>query len=122
MRVLILCEHDGQGIRLGSRSAVAFANAVAEQTRGSVECLLLGNSLAAVAQDAAAYAPVLVADHPALVNPVADRYAKVILDVVKHRGCDLVVAAATTFAKDILPRAAGQIGRASCRERVSLTV
>ena len=116
MRVLILCEHDGQGIRLGSRSAVAFANAVAEQTGGSVECLLLGHSLAAVAQDAAAYAPVLVADHPALANPVADRYAKVIADVVRQCGCDLVVAAATTFAKDILPRAAGLLGGAMASE------
>ena len=110
MRVLILCEYDGQGIRLGSRSAVTFANAVAEETQGGVECLLLGHSLATVSQDAAAYAPVLVADHPALANPLADRYAKVIADVVKQRGCDLVVAAATTFAKDILPRAAGLLG------------
>ncbi len=116
MRVLILCEHDGQGIRLGSRSAVAFANAVAEPTRGSIECLLLGHSLAAVAQDAAAYAPVLLADHPALANPVADRYAKVIADVAKQRGFDLVVAAATTFAKDILPRAAGLLGGAMASE------
>ena len=116
MRVLIISEHDGKGIRLGSRSAVAFANTVAEETRGSVECLLLGHSLAAVAQDAAAYAPVLVADHPALENPVADRYAKVIADVVKQRGYDLVVAAATTFAKDILPRAAGLLGGAMASE------
>lgn len=116
MRLLILCEYDSHGIRLGSRSAVTFASAVAEQTSGSIECLLLGHSLAAVAQDAATYAPVLVADHPALANPVADRYAKVIADVVKQRGCDLVVAAATTFAKDILPRAAGLLGGAMASE------
>lgn len=116
MRVLIICEYDSQGIRLGSRSAIAFANAVAEQTQGTGECLLLGHSLATVAQDAAAYAPVLVADHPALANPVADRYAKVIADVVKQRGVALVVAAATTFAKDILPRAAGLLGGAMASE------
>ena len=116
MRVLILCEYDSHGIRLGSRSAIAFANTVAEQTRGSVECLLLGHSLVTVAQDAAAYAPVLVADHPALANPVADRYAKVIADVVTQRGFDLVVAAATTFAKDILPRASGLLGGAMASE------
>ena len=37
MRILILCEHDGKSVRLGSRSAVAFGNAVAEQAKGSVE-------------------------------------------------------------------------------------
>ena len=95
---------------------MAFANAVMEQTKGTVECLLLGHSLAAVARDASAYTPVLVADHLALANPVADRYAKVITDVVKQRGFDLVVAAATTFAKDILPRAAGLLGGAMASE------
>ncbi len=116
MRVLILCEHDGQGLRLGSRSALTFANAVAESTGGSVECLLLGHSLATVALDAAAHAPVLVADHPALLNPLADRYAKVIAAAVRQSGCELVVAAATTFAKDILPRAAGLLGGAMASE------
>src|SRR2546430_15833167 len=112
MRVLILCEHDGQGLRLGTRSAVAFSNAVAEQTQGVTECLLLGHSLATVAQDAAAYAPVLVADSPALANPLAECYSKVIHSVVKQRAPDLIVAAATTFSKDILPRAAGLLGGA----------
>lgn len=116
MRVLILCEHDGHGLRLGSRSAVAFANAVAEHTNGNVECLLLGHGLAPVAQDASAYAPVLIADHAALANPLADRYSKVIVDFVKQRGCDLVVAAASTFAKDILPRAAALLGGAMASE------
>src|SRR5262245_58364246 len=103
MRILILCEHDGQALRLGSRSAVTFSNAIVGQKGGSVECLLLGHSLARVAHDAASYMPVLVAEHPALANPVADRYAKIIADIVKQRDYDLVVAAATTFAKDILP-------------------
>ncbi len=116
MNVLILCEHDGRGLRLGSRTAVTFAQAVAEGTQGSVTGLLLGQALATVAQDAAAYAPVLVGDHPALANPVADRYAKVISDLVKQRDCDLVVAAAGTFAKDILPRAAGLLGGAMASE------
>jgi electron transfer flavoprotein alpha subunit len=116
MRVLVICEHDGHGIRLGSRSALTFANAVADHTQGGVECLLLGHSLAAVAQDATSYAPVLLADNPALANPVADGYSKVIADLVKQRGPDLVVAAATTFAKDILPRAAGLLGGAMASE------
>src|SRR5204863_3180868 len=86
------------------------------QTQGSIECLLLGHSLAAVARDTVAYAPALVCDSPALANPLADRYSKVIHQVVSQRGCDLVVAAATTFAKDILPRAAALLGGAMASE------
>jgi electron transfer flavoprotein alpha subunit len=106
MRVLIIGEHDGKSIRLGSRSALAFARSAVAQSSGEIECLLVGDSLEFVAQDAAKYCPVLLAENSALANPLADRYAKVIADVVRERSYDLVVAAATTFAKDILPRTA----------------
>jgi electron transfer flavoprotein alpha subunit len=49
---------------------------------------------------------VLTAESPALQEPLADRYAHVIARVAKERGASLVVAAVSTFSKDILPRAA----------------
>jgi electron transfer flavoprotein alpha subunit len=68
--------------------------------------LLLGSGLDGVAADAARYGPVIVADHPELRHPTADRYARVIADVCTRKNADMIVASATTFAKDILPRAA----------------
>jgi electron transfer flavoprotein alpha subunit len=55
---------------------------------------------------------VLSADSPSLANPIAGRYAPIIAQVVTDRKIDMVVAASTTFAKDIVGRAAGLLGGA----------
>jgi electron transfer flavoprotein alpha subunit len=109
MRALVILEHDGQSIRAGSYSAAAFAQ-TAVQATGGVELLLLGHAVDKLSQAAARYAPVLVADHERLAIPLADCYAAAIADVVRSRGTGLVVAASTTFARDIVGRAAGLLG------------
>jgi len=112
MRVLVVGEHDGHRLRQASRSAIALAAAVAAETGGRVESLILGSHLDDVAADAARYAPVVVADGAALAEPVADRWAMVIAGVARRNGADLVTAASTTLAKDIVGRAAGLLGGA----------
>ena len=112
MRILVIAEHEGSAIRPASRSAIGFARSIAEQTGGQVELLLIGNEIDELAQDAARYAPVLVAQSAALAAPVADRYAKVLAETVTQRNVDLMVAASTTYAKDIVGRAAGLLGGA----------
>jgi electron transfer flavoprotein alpha subunit len=112
MQVLVIVEQAGGTIRPGSRSAITFARSVAESNGGEVELLLLGHELDSASLDAASYAPVLVADHAELTDPVADRYAQVIAQVVTAQDADLVVAASTTFAKDIVGRAGGLLGGA----------
>ncbi len=118
MRVMVVVEHDGNTVRSGSRSAVGFASSVARQTHGGIEYLVLGQGIDCVAQEAAFYGPVLSADHPAFAHPVADRYARVIADVAEQRRVDLIVAASTTYAKDIIGRAAGLLGGAMASEVV----
>ncbi len=76
MRILIVAEHDGATIRAGTRSAVGFANSIATQTDGDVECLVIGHGIDSVASDAALISRVLKADSASLVDPVADRHAK----------------------------------------------
>lgn len=118
MRIMVIAEHDGTSLRAGTRSALGFANSVAGQTRGSVECLVLGRRIEKVASDAASYGLVFSADHPTLANPVADRYARVIADITRQQTVDLVVAASTTYAKDIIGRAAGLLGGAMASDVV----
>ena len=114
MRILVIAEHEGSTIRPASRSAIGFARSIAEQTGGQVELLLIGNEIDELAQDAARYAPVLVAQSAALAAPVADRYAKVLAETVTQRNVDLMIAASTTYAKDIVGRAAGLLGGYLC--------
>ena len=119
MRILVVAEHDGALLRSGSRTAVSFANSVAEQSDGEVACLVLGHGVDSVARDASLLAPVLSVDCEALADAVADRYAKVIVEVVSQRNTDLVVAASTTYAKDIVARAAGLLGGAMASDVVN---
>jgi len=112
VQILVIAEQEEGAIRPGSRSALSFAHSVAREAKGQVELLLIGHELEEAADDAARYAPVLIAQSPDLVNPVADRYAAVIAQTVVQRNVDLLVAASTTYAKDIVGRAAGLLGGA----------
>ena len=112
MTVLVVAEHDGAKIRSGACSALAVARDLAKNSGDHVELLVLGSSLDSVAADATRFAPVITAEHPLLANPTADRYARIIADVAKARDAVRVIANSTTFAKDILPRAAALLGAA----------
>ena len=116
MKLLVIVEHTPSGLRPASRCAFGFAASVAAETQGQVESLVLGDQVAAVASQCAAYAPVLIAESPVLAHPIADRNAKIIAQVVTERKIEMVVAASTTFAKDIVGRAAGLLGGAMVSE------
>jgi electron transfer flavoprotein alpha subunit len=51
-------------------------------------------------------AVVLVADDDLFAEPLADRYAAVIADACRKTGATTLLAASSTFSKDILPRTA----------------
>ena len=108
MKTLVLMEHDGVALRSGSGEALGFARAVTED----VTALVLGEGIAAMTAEASKFAPVLAADNAALANSVADRWAHVIAEVARNHNAELVVATSTTWAKDIVGRAAGLLGGA----------
>jgi electron transfer flavoprotein alpha subunit len=112
MQILVVAEHDGAALRPASLSCLTFARQIAEATGGSATWLVLGHQLDGVSAEAAKYAPVLVVDSPALSQPLAEPLARVIAVVVRERKFDLLSAAASTFAKDCLPRAAASLGGA----------
>lgn len=107
-QILVIAEHDQGQLKLASFAAAGFARQVCAATGGSFDILLLGSGITAAAEALrrAGAATVLIADHPELVHPLADRYAQVIADTARARSATLVVAATSTFSKDILPRAA----------------
>jgi electron transfer flavoprotein alpha subunit len=112
MTILVVAEHDGTKVRSGVFSALTVARDLAKNSGDNVELLVLGSGLDSVAADAARFAHVIVADHSLLTNPTADRYARIIADVAKARDAVSIIANSTTFAKDILPRAAALLSAA----------
>jgi electron transfer flavoprotein alpha subunit len=89
-----------------------FAQSIAALTGGDGVWLVLGHQVNAVAADAARFASTLVVDSPSLTHPLAEPYARAIASVVRDRKFDLICAAASSFSKDILPRAAALLGGA----------
>lgn len=107
-KILILAEHEDGQLKLATLAAIGFARKVCAEAGGSFEILILGETASGIADSLRSYGAVavLLADHPLLKNPLADKYAHVIAQVAKERGMTMVVSAASTFSKDILPRAA----------------
>ncbi|MCS6861448.1 MAG: electron transfer flavoprotein subunit alpha/FixB family protein [Abditibacteriales bacterium] len=106
--LLVIAEHDDGQLKQATLSAVGFARQVSAEAGGAFEVLVIGQGVSGIAESLRGYGAttVLIADSPALQHPVADKYAQVIADVVRERHATMVVAAASTFSKDILPRAA----------------
>jgi electron transfer flavoprotein alpha subunit len=106
--LLVIAEHDQGHLKLATLAAVGCAHKVVAEAGGSFDILVIGQNVGGIAEALRPFgaAAVLVADDAQLQHPVADKYAQVIDDVAKQRGATMVIAAASTFSKDILPRAA----------------
>ena len=109
--ILVLAEHEDGQLKQATLSAVGFARKLVVEAGGSFEILVMGENVGGTAEQLCPYgaSAVLVADHAQLRHPVSDKYAQVIADVAKERETTMVVAAASTFSKDTLPRAAAML-------------
>lgn len=115
---LVIAEHDQGTLKTASLAAAAAA----QKAGAPFDILLLGSGIAAAAEALrrTGAAAVLVADHADLAQPLADRYAAVIAEVVRARGAKLVLAAVSTFTKDVLPRAAALVDAAMVSDVIGL--
>ncbi len=117
--ILVIAEHDDGQLKQATLSAVGFAR----KAGGTFDVLIIGQEVSAMAEALRGYgaATVLVADSPALQHPVADKYAQVIVDAARERNATMLVAAASTFSKDILPRAAALLDAGMLSDVVDVT-
>jgi electron transfer flavoprotein alpha subunit len=108
VNILVIAEHDRGQLKLATLAAAGFAQKLCRDAGGVFEFLAIGAGLDGVtsALQYCGAANVLVADHPALREPLADSFAALIARVARERGSTVIVGAASTFAKDVLPRAA----------------
>ena len=107
-KVLVIAEHDAGHLKLATLAAVACARKVCAETGGQFQIAVLGSQISSLADQLKSYGAesVLVADHASLLHPLADNYASVIAEMARSQQSTMVIAAASTFSKDILPRAA----------------
>ncbi|GMH25514.1 hypothetical protein Nepgr_027357 [Nepenthes gracilis] len=107
---LVLTEHDGGSVKSSSVSAVVAARSLSEDN--SIAMLLAGSgpSLQEAAAHAASCHPsvsqVLVADSDKFKYPLAEPWAKLVELVQQKDEYSHIIAASSSFGKNILPRAA----------------
>ncbi|KAJ0977702.1 hypothetical protein J5N97_013176 [Dioscorea zingiberensis] len=107
---LVLAEHEGGLVKPSSLSAVEAAGVVCKEKSISVLLAGSGPRLQEAASHAASCHPlisqVLVAEADILKHPLAEAWAKLIQLVQQKDGYSYIMAASSSFGKNILPRAA----------------
>lgn len=103
MSILVLAEHDGKELSSVTLNVVGAAQKIG----GVIDVLVCGQGCDGIAQAAASISgasKVIKADDESLAKPLAEAIAPILADLAKNYSH--VLAPATTFGKNILPRAA----------------
>jgi electron transfer flavoprotein alpha subunit len=117
MSILVLAEHDQGALRDATLAAVTAAGKLG----GDVHVLVAGSGVRSVAEAAAkvqGVSKVLLADSPAYDHGLAENVGPLIEQLMA--GYDAVVAAATTYGKNILPRVAAKLDVAQVSDIISV--
>ena len=107
MTILLLADHDNSALSDQTAKALTAAGEIAKGGGGDVHVLVAGKGCKAVADQAAklaGVAKVLLADDAAYANELAEPVADLIVSLAG--GYDVLMAAATSSGKNIMPRVA----------------
>ncbi len=108
-KILIVAQHGGGKLNAGTAKAVSCAQKIG----GEIEIAVFAPDGAAVAAEAAKLSGVtrvLQVDNPANDHNLAAIVAPQLAELAKARGSSHVLAAGSTFGKDLMPRVAALLG------------
>ena len=117
MSNLVIVEHDNKEVAIATLNAVTAA----QQIGGDIDLLVAGENCSAVAEAAAKIAgvgKVRVADNAIYAHHLAENLATLIVGLAD--GYSHVLAAATTFGKNVMPRASALLDKAQISEIVEV--
>ena len=116
---LVIAEHDNAGLKAATLNTVSAA----ARLGADIEVLVAGSSCAAAAQAAAqlaGVAKVKVADAAAYAEQGAENLAALLVGLVQAGGYSHVLAPATTYGKNVLPRVAALLDVAQISDIVAI--
>ena len=116
MPALILAQHDGKALDKGTLHAVTAARPL-----GDIHLLVAGSGAGVVASAATqvqGVTKVLHADAPALAEPTAETLAELLLALAP--AYDHLLAASTTFGRNVMPRVAARLDVAQISDIVAV--
>lgn len=117
MSTLVLAEHDNRQLKRATRNTVTAAT----QLAGDVHVLVAGSGCRAVAEAAArvkGVCQVKVVDDPRHEHPLAEPLTALLANIAA--GYDHILAPATTFGKNVLPRVAAVLDVAPLSDIVAI--
>lgn len=117
MSNLVIVEHDNNEVAAATLHAITAA----QQIGGDIDLLVAGENCQAVADSAAQIAgisKVKVADNAIFGHHMAENLAALVVDVAK--GYSHILVAATTFGKNMMPRASALLDVAQISEIVEV--
>lgn len=117
MATLVIAEHDNQTLNPATLNAIAAGTNI----DATVDVMVAGAGCAGVADAAAKVAgvgKVLLADHAALANALAENMAPVVVDVATNYSH--ILFAATTTGKNVAPRVAALLDVAQISDILSV--
>jgi electron transfer flavoprotein alpha subunit len=109
--ILVVVEHQEGAFKKNTLSAISAAKALSGLIGGEVDALVLGEGVAAVADQVAGTGvrKVLLGEGGAFARYLANAYAQAVAGLVKENGYGAVFAPASTFGKDFMPRMSGML-------------
>ena len=119
MPILVIAEHDNAALKAATLNTVSAA----ARLGADIEVLVAGSSCAAAAQAAAqlaGVAKVKVADAAAYAEQGAENLAALLVGLVQAGGYSHVLAPATTYGKNVLPRVAALLDVAQISDIVAI--
>ena len=119
MPILVIAEHDNAGLKAATLNTVSAA----ARLGADIEVLVAGSNCGGAAQAAAqlaGVAKVKVADAAAYAEQGAENLAALLVGLVQAGGYSHVLAPATTFGKNVLPRVAALLDVAQISDIVAI--
>src|SRR5881398_1702077 len=115
--VLVVAEHLHGKFPKTTLVSVAAGKQAASLAGGKCLAAVLGQGIDALASELAEYGVDVVAvDGAPFAHYLADAYTAAIVEIVKQKGVETVIAAATAVGKDLLPRVAARLGAGMASE------
>lgn len=112
--VLIFAEHQQGKIPKSTLSAVGAGQRLAQKLGCQCHAAVIGSGAEEIAKKITTYGvkKVFLVDAPELEHYLADVFTTALAEIVKSKGIDAVVGAATAMGKDLLPRLAARLDAA----------
>jgi len=120
--VLVVAELLEGKNRKTTLSAIAFARQVVEGAGGAFDVLAIGDGADAAASELATFGARKVLKAQIDGGYVAEKYTPTVADVTKAGGYGVVVATASTYGKDLMPRVAARLDAGVASDIAGVTV